>query len=213
MSERVCVADGVLDREPQEPPQGQGLIDLTRKIAGAILQRAGQDAQRIRSEASEAGYREGLEEARRQATAEREAFRRELVAQVGSRLLEVEQEYNQNWSRLEKIVEQNLLEALFLLAGNSLGRVLRESPSVLAEAMREAVQDLDPRQRIQIRMHPEDLERIVGLSERPGLEHCELQSDSSIERGGFVASSDAGDIDGQWSARVALWGELLAPGA
>ena len=190
-----------------------GLIDLTRKIAGAILQRANQDAEKIRREAAERGYREGMEEARRQSVLEREAVRRELVAQVGVRLQEAESEYDESWNRLESHVEENLTEALMLLAGESLGKLLREQPKALASAMALAIGHLDARQQIKFRLHPEDLQNIVGLSELPFTERAELHADPTIEQGGFLAATEGGEIDGRWSARTLAWREQLASGA
>lgn len=197
-----------------EPAGGNGgLIDLTRKIAGAILQRANQDAEKIRREASERGYREGLEEARRHSVMERESARRELATQVGVRLQEAEREYDESWNRLESHVNENLIEALMLLAGESLGKMLREQPEVLAAAMKQAIAHLDARAQIKFRLHPEDLQHIVGLSELPLMERSEFTADPSIEKGGFVVSTDGSEIDGRWIARTSAWREQLASGA
>ncbi|MGH2949738.1 MAG: FliH/SctL family protein, partial [Solirubrobacteraceae bacterium] len=121
--------------------------------------------------------------------------------------------------RAEQFVRAELLEshavdlALFL-AERVLGGALAVEPARVVEAVRGALRGIVERERVTVLVHPEDLELVrdamdgmrAGLG---GIEHCEVQAERRVSRGGAVVRTPDGDVDARVETKLQRAREVI----
>lgn len=189
------------------PAPGGGVVNLTRKLASAILAKAHQQADGIRQAATAEGRQQGRTEGLKQMELELAQERAALQEAHLVKLRELEEIAARHGLELEQKVESGLLDALLGLAGANLGQLLRNNPKALYDSIKEAVSTLSVNGSVNIQLHPSDSVVLAELSSFP---NWTVHPDATVEQGGFVVQGDQGEIDGQWSAREAHWRTQLA---
>ena len=88
----------------------------------------------------------------------------------------------------------------------------------MLEAVRGALRGMVERERVTVLVHPDDLglvreamtEMRAGLG---GIEHCEVQAERRVARGGAVVRTPEGEIDARLDTKLARAREAVEPAA
>lgn len=173
----------------QSTRDGYEAMQLEREKARKELA----EAERIRAAAHDEGYKTGMD----QVAGDLQQIRYELAQYVGWMMQAVQVQTHdicRQWR--EQLVE---LTQAAVSAGT--GYVLStQHEAVLRALMLDAVKQLEDRATITVRVHPEDEEAVTDMfaaaKERvPELRQWIVNTDASMEPGGFVAESISGSVD------------------
>jgi flagellar assembly protein FliH len=184
-------------------------------------------------EAYQRGYEQGLDEGRRQAVeavlaTQMEEARRQGLEQGMEAGLRAAQEtaaasVNQALATLERLLgglpQQlharmgALEEDMVALSFEALTRVLGQtaaSPDGLRALLRQALSQFGPRQLLEVRVHPADLQCLANdevtgawLRQREGGGRAQIVADAGVELGGMVLRSPAGRLDARLETQLA----------
>jgi flagellar assembly protein FliH len=161
----------------------------------AALAAAEADADGLRAAAREEGLREGREEALAALTPALEALHQATEA------VKAEQH-----ARAERL-EAHAVDLALFLAEKILGGALAVQPERVVESVRGALRGIVERERITVLVHPEDLELVRdamdGLrSTLGGIEHCVVEAERRVSRGGAVVRTPDGDVDARVETKL-----------
>lgn len=188
--------------EPLEPAPAVTLRDLESPLAAAQA-----EADAIRSAARAEGHADGLhaglEEGRAQVAAALSALssaRAEVVALRES---------------IAEALERDAVELAVQLAEKIVAGTLAVEPERVLDVVRGALRRLAERRRVTVLVHPDDLELVRGAAdgfagELGGIEHCEVQAERRVTRGGAVVRTDEGQVDASVETQLARARELVA---
>jgi flagellar assembly protein FliH len=174
--------------EPVVPPEPE--IDLEAEAAAA------------RAEGHEAGFQAGFVEARAQ------------LAPVIDALRCAAGEVAAHRDHVSAAVEVQAVELAMGIAEQILGAALEVQPERVVDAVRGALRRLIARKRITILVHPDDLELVRAaadelVAELGGIEHCEVQAERRVARGGAVVRTVEGEVDATLPTKLARVREVL----
>jgi flagellar biosynthesis/type III secretory pathway protein FliH len=178
---------------PAEAPARGSHADADAVMAA--LAQAESDADALRAAAREEGLREGREEALAALTPALEA-----LAQAAEAVQAAQH------ARAERL-EHHAVDLALFLAEKILGGALAVQPDHVVEAVRGALRGIVDRERITVLVHPEDLdlvrEAMDGLrTTLGGIEHCEVQAERRVSRGGAVVRTPDGDVDARVETKL-----------
>jgi flagellar assembly protein FliH len=184
-----------------EPPPGGGAS--ARELLGGAWAEAEQIRAQARSQGHAEGRAEGLMAAHHEVESVVEALRQALddVAQTRAELIAA--------------LEQDAVALAFQLAEHILASAIDVKPELVIDVARNALRRVTDRRRVILVVNPADLE-LVGDSvtslqaELGGIEHCDVQSDRRIARGGAVLRTDAGEIDVTIDSQLERAREIVA---
>jgi len=162
---------------------------------------------------------EALAEARAEADALRAAARDEGLQQARAEAIEALQPAAaaleqaaaalaaEAGERAERLEAEAVGFAL-ALAEKVVGGALAVQPERVLEAVRGALRGMVERERVTVLVHPDDLglvreamtEMRAGLG---GIEHCEVQAERRVARGGAVVRTPEGEIDARLDTKLA----------
>jgi flagellar assembly protein FliH len=154
----------------------------------AALARAEAEADALRAAAREEGLREGREEALAMLTPALEALTQAAEGVQASQ-----------FERAERL-EAHAVDLALFLAEKVLGGALAVEPERVVEAVRGALRGIVERERVTVLVHPDDLELVRDAMDDVraslgGIEHCEVQAERRVSRGGAVVRTPDGDVD------------------
>jgi flagellar assembly protein FliH len=187
--------------EPLEPAP-VSLRELESPLAAAQA-----EADAIRAAARAEGHADGLEvglvEGRAEVAAALEALR-SACAQVGAVR-----------DATAEAVERDAVELAVQLAEKIVAGTLEVASERVVDVVRGALRRLGERRRVTVLVHPDDLELVRAASasfasELGGIEHCEVQAERRLERGGAIVRTDEGQIDASIETQLARARELVA---
>jgi flagellar assembly protein FliH len=106
----------------------------------------------------------------------------------------------------ERLEAQAVDLALFL-AEKIVGAAIEADPALVVEAVRGALRGLVERERVTVLVHPDDLELVRGamagvIATLGGIEHCEVQAERRVTRGGAVVRTPDGDVDARLDVKL-----------
>jgi len=116
-------------------------------------------------------------------------------------------------ARYDAAVHEELVELAIDIARKVVGREIQLDPELVAETVRRAVALVLDRQRLTIRLHPQDADLVAQAF--PEVETAlsdaiwTVQSDESVDRGGAVIETEHGEIDGRISTQLDEIGRAL----
>jgi len=188
--------------EPLEPAPAVRLRDLESPLAAAQAEAAA-----IRAAARAEGHANGLE-----------AGLAEGRAQLAAALSALESAHAEVVVLREataEAVERDAVELAVLLAEKIVAGTLDADPDRVLDVVRGALRRLSERRRVTVLVHPDDLELVHSASagfaaELGGIEHCEVQAERRLVRGGAVVRTDEGQIDASIDTQLARARELVA---
>jgi len=154
----------------------------------AALAKAESDAAGLRAAAREEGLQEGRDEALAALTPGLEALAQAAEA------VQADQ-----YARAERL-EAHAVDLALFLAEKVIGGALAVQPERVVEAVRGALRGIVERERVTVLVHPEDLELVRDAMDDVraslgGIEHCEVQAERRVSRGGAVVRTPEGDVD------------------
>jgi flagellar assembly protein FliH len=161
----------------------------------AALARAEAEASALHTAARLDGLREGREEALAAVVPAAEALG---AAAEGVRAAQLE--------RADRL-EAHAVDLALFLAEKVIGAAVAVRPELVVEAVRGALRGIVERERITVLVHPEDL-ALVGdaiaelRGSLGGIEHCEVQAERRVSRGGAVVRTPDGDVDARVETKL-----------
>jgi len=198
---------------PPEPAAAQQLR-APRVMAGpsqaeqaeSIVHAALAEAERIREIARAEGYEAGKRAAEVEAAERLEP----ALSAVGETLRQV----REMRERTADDVERHAVELGLQVAEKAVAGALDAQPDRVVDVVRGALRCLVERERVVILVNPDDLETVreaVGDLERSlgGMEHCDVQEERRVGRGGAVVRSTAGEIDATTATKLDRAREVL----
>jgi flagellar assembly protein FliH len=112
-------------------------------------------------------------------------------------------------------VERDAVELAVQLAEKIVAGALAVEPERVLDVVRGALRRLAERRRVTVLVHPDDLELVRSAAagfaaELGGIEHCEVQAERRLSRGGAVVRTDEGQVDASIETQLARACELVA---
>jgi flagellar assembly protein FliH len=161
----------------------------------AALAAAEADADSLRAQAREEGLREGREEALAALTPALESLAQAAEA--------VQADQHARAERLER----HAVDLALFLAEKVIGGAVAVQPELVIEAVRGALRGIVERERVTVLVHPEDLELVRDAMDGiratlGGIEHCEVQAERRVSRGGAVVRTPDGDVDARVETKL-----------
>ena len=161
----------------------------------AALAHAESEADRLRVAAREQGLHEGREEALAALAPGLEALSQAAEA------VQADQ-----YARADRL-EAHAVDLALFLAEKIIGGALAVEPERVLEAVRGALRGIVERERVTVLVHPEDLELVRDSMDAVraslgGIEHCEVQAERRVSRGGAVVRTPDGDVDARVDTKL-----------
>ena len=171
--------------EPEAPP-----VDLAA------------EAQAARAAGHEAGFQAGLAEAHAHMAAGIESLRAAAAALGEER------------DRVSAAVEAAAVQLALQIAEQAIGARVAVQPDTVVDVVRGALRRLVERDRVTILVNPDDLELVRAASESlvaelGGMEHCDVQAERRVGRGGAIVRTVEGEVDATLDTKLARAREVL----
>jgi flagellar assembly protein FliH len=117
--------------------------------------------------------------------------------------------------RVSALVEQAAVELALQIAEQAMAGALDAQPERVVEVVRGALRRLVERDRITVLVHPDDLDCVRESSDRliaelGGIEHCEVQAERRVPRGGAIVRTREGEVDATLTTKLARVREIVA---
>ena len=176
-------------------PLGGGRADGGPDAVLAALAHAEAEADAMRAIAREEGLREGREEALAALAPALEALNQAVEAMQHEQI-----------ARAERL-EMHAVDLGLFLAEKVLGGAIAVEPTLVLEAVRGALRGIVERERVTVLVHPDDLELVRDAMDDiraslGGIEHCEVQAERRVSRGGAVVRTPEGDVDARVETKL-----------
>lgn len=161
----------------------------------AELARARADADGLRDAAREEGLREGREEALASLVPALEALTQATEAVREAQRVRADR------------LEAHAVDLAMFLAEKVIGGAIAVEPELVVEAVRGALRGIVERERVTVLVHPEDLLLVSEAMDAVrgtlgGIEHCEVQAERRVSRGGAVVRTPDGDVDARVETKL-----------
>jgi flagellar assembly protein FliH len=184
-----------LEAPAEVAPPASGGAPSEADAVLAALARAEAEADVLRSAAREEGLRQGREEAAAGLAPALEALDQAAAAVQADQL-----------ARAERL-EEHAVDLALLLAEKVVGGAVAVQPGLVVEAVRGALRGLVERERVTVLVHPDDLETVRAAQDElrsslGGIEHCEVQAERRVSRGGAVVRTPDGDVDARVETKL-----------
>lgn len=134
------------------------------------------------------GYQEGEEAACKRLAAPYEKALAHLTAELA--------EFSALLGRLRREAEEDLVQLTIAVARRILRRELATDPAALHGVVKAALERLESREILRLRLHPEDAPVAAAmLRERGAPAQIEVAADPALERGAFLVETVRGTLD------------------
>ena len=115
-------------------------------------------------------------------------------------------------------VEAAAVELAIKVAEQVLAGQLEAQPSIVIDIVRGALRRLVDRERVAVLVNPEDLDLMRAatpeiVAELGGIEHCEVQAERRVARGGAIVRTSEGEIDATIQTKLDRVREVIATAA
>jgi len=172
-----------------------------------VLSAAWAEAEQVRAQARLAGEAEG----RAAGLAAAQAQTAQALGALASAVRSVEELR----SEVVAAIEHDAVELSLRLCEQILAGVLSVQPERVLDVARGALRRLADRHRVTVVVNPADLELLSESIEQlkaelGGIEHCSVQTDRRVARGGAIARTEAGEIDASLEAQLRSAREIVA---
>jgi flagellar assembly protein FliH len=174
--------------------------------ARRLVAAAEAEADRIRSEARDAGFAEGF-------AAGREEVRVELAPSFDAAAATLAEVRRLEADYADRVEAQAVDLAMHVAERVVAGAVAVE-PSRLLDVVRGALRTIVERERVTILVHPEDLPLLRdSVSELTGslggMEHLEVQEERRVGRGGAIIRTSLGEVDARIETKLSRAREAI----
>jgi flagellar biosynthesis/type III secretory pathway protein FliH len=112
-------------------------------------------------------------------------------------------------------LERRAVELGLALAKKIVGGALEVEPERVLEAVTGALRGIVERERVTVLVNPDDLEIVREAMDNlkaslGGIEHCEVQAERRVGRGGCIVRTPVGDVDARVETKLERAGEVVA---
>jgi flagellar assembly protein FliH len=190
------------DFEALEPPAPPVLAEDAADAVMETLAQAREDAEQLREAARAEGFAAGHAEA----MASLEPALAALAEAVSG--MEIAQ------AEAAERLEAQAVELGFALAEKVLAGAIAVEPERVIESVRGALRGLLDRERVTVLVNPDDLELVQGAIDGlrgslGGIEHCVVEAERRVRRGGCVVRTPEGDVDAGIDTKLARAREVV----
>jgi flagellar assembly protein FliH len=180
----------------------EGLLTVGRPEPEAPQVDLAAEAEAARAAGHEAGFQAGLVEAQAHMAAGIAAL------QAAAQAVDAERE------RVAAAVEAAAVDLALRVAEQAIGATIAARPEAVVDVVRGALRRLVERDRVTILVHPDDLELVRAASEAlvgelGGMEHCDVQAERRVARGGAIVRTVEGEVDATLATKLARAREAL----
>jgi flagellar assembly protein FliH len=186
--------------EPIAPPaspatQAEQVLD--------VLAEARAEAEQLRQAALDQGYAAGRAEAL------------EALTPALSALASAVTQIREQQALAAEELERRAVELGLALASKVLVGALAVEPERVLDSVEGALRGVVERERITVMVNPDDLEIVRGAMEElraslGGIEHCEVQAERRVARGGCIVRTPVGDVDARVETKLERASEVVA---
>lgn len=186
-----------------EPPVDLAITEADRRReADDLLSRARAEADAIRAAAHQAGFEAGRLEALAGVQPACETF------------ADAARQLAQSTEELAERTELAAVELALRIAEHALGAALAVEPERVLDVVRGALRRLVERERVLLLVNPEDLDLVrervdAVVRELGGIEHCEVQAERRVPRGGAIVRTEEGEVDATLQTKLQRAREVL----
>jgi flagellar biosynthesis/type III secretory pathway protein FliH len=168
------------------------------------------DLAQIEEAARVQGYNAGFEQGYAAATAAVD----ETMGQSVRRLAALVSSVHENHSAFFRAAERQVVDLALQIAQKVVEREIENMPDLAVNVVRGALEEMDARTAVRVRVNPEDVEllrRRWAQVVPPGIspERIELQADERVRSGGAVIETTHGQVDAQLESKLAQLGNTL----
>jgi len=169
----------------------------------SALAQAEADAERLRLQAQAEGFAAGR------------AAAQEALAPALAALAAAAQQLETQQAEAAAELERRAVDLGLALAAKVLAGALEAEPERVVDAVRGALRGIVERERIIVLVNPEDLELVRDAMDEVraslgGIEHCEVQAERRVGRGGCIVRTPVGDVDGRVETKLERAREVVA---
>jgi len=190
------------DFEALEPPAPPVAAEDAADAVMETLAQAREDAEQLRESARAEGFAAGHAEAM--------ASLQPALEALGAAVQAMHDAQSAAGERLER----QAVELGFALAEKVLAGAVAVEPERVIESVRGALRGLVERERVTVLVNPEDLELVNGAMDElrgslGGIEHCVVEAERRVRRGGCVVRTPDGDVDAGIDTKLARAREVV----
>lgn len=183
------IAEAAL-RESEPPAPPEPVVEPTAEATPALVEPAGTSLEALRKQAFEDGYRDGREAGEKQA---REELAGEAAA-LARLCASAQQALEGEIGGLEDIAVEIAFAAVCKMLGAAAA-----SEEALRGMVRQAIDGVRLREKVRVRVSPEDHARLAALADPlPG----ELVADERVALGGCIVESGGGALDARLEVQL-----------
>jgi flagellar assembly protein FliH len=197
--------------DPLEQPPDL-TIPVADRLAQAeeILAGARAEADEIRRQAYEHGLQEGRQEGQRTGREEALAHLEPAATALRAATLQLQDTI----ATLAEQTEGAAIELGLRIAEQALGASLQVSPELVLDVTKGALRRLVERGRVLVLVNPDDLDLVRGgigaiVGELGGIDHCEVQAERRVARGGAIVQTEEGEVDATLATKLARAREAI----
>jgi flagellar biosynthesis/type III secretory pathway protein FliH len=183
------------------PPKRERIQDPeeAQSRAQIIVARAEAEADRIRNEARQEGFAEGLVAGRDQL--------RSLAEPVVESLSQAALELRELQRQAAEMVERDAIVLAMEVAEKVVAGAIAVEPERVLDVVRGALRAIVERERLVIQVNPDDLPLVnEGMSELAGslggIEHVDVQEERRVQRGGAIVRTTVGVVDARIQTKL-----------
>lgn len=199
----------VLDLLQKARDEARAIIANAQEQADLIRSQAETEAAELKSSNQKQGYEEGLKKAEEDIEEDRLA-----AFQQSQELLE---EARQLKIQMMRSSESDIMRLVMAIAKKVIASELTTNPYFIVNVLREAIDFLDHPDNITVYVNPQDLERILAITQSDSFfeigtadVNLDFRADNRISPGGCSLESQGGSVDTRLETRIsgveqALW--------
>ncbi|QEC46838.1 hypothetical protein FSW04_04040 [Baekduia soli] len=136
------------------------------------------------------------------------------IAPAISALQQAAAELGAERDRVCAAVESAAVQLGLKIAEQALAAAVAADPVVVVDVVRGALRRLVERDRVTVLVNPEDLDLVREASERlvaelGGIEHCDVQAERRVARGGAIVRTVDGEVDATLATKLSRAREVL----
>jgi flagellar biosynthesis/type III secretory pathway protein FliH len=191
------------DFETLEPPASVLAPADEAAAVMDVLAEARAEAEQIRQAALDQGYAAGRAEAL------------EALEPALATLAAAAEQLRADQAAAAEELERRAVELGLALAQKVLAGALSVEPERVLDSVQGALRGIVERERIIVMVNPDDLEIVRGAigelrDQLGGIEHCEVQAERRVARGGCIVRTPVGDVDARVETKLERASEVVA---
>lgn len=205
-----------LDELTQLRKRSECIIELARKKAGEILEKAKQESSAIREEAYNHGYQAGFQEG--EAKGRIEGLKQ--IQHKGESLIKemdkINAQYESEINKLLKAIEPKVIQLITEQMNKVLHRSLEEDKDLVLRNIVAAGEKLSARDSARLYVHKNDLAKVLSkkdeiMRELDSVTDLEIIAGKEVDPGGCLIETSSNLVDGKIKSQMEEISEIYQP--